>query len=604
MRWHRSLALLVIAVLVAAAATLGSPGPPEAQATNLPCIGVSPGAAVVGGVLGIGNPIGDACEAVTDPILGSAGDAVLGPLKDAASSIGKGIFNQVTSWVADGAVWLVSEVAAGMDQTTSPNLLSKGFLHQYRLMGQMAALMAALMAIFAVLEALARGELSLLWRVFLVNLPLAAIATSVAYVVVQLLLATSDGMGEAVAQTTSADTHTFFKGAIEALAAVGAKPGALEGSAIGHPGLAGGAAAAAEAQGAVQVPLFIGFIAAVVMAFAALFVWIELLMRDAAVYVVALFMPLALAAAIWPRWGSALRRTCELLIVVIFSKFVIVAVIALAASLVSRGDGSVEQVLAAAAMLLIACFAPFVLFKLVPFSEGAISAAYERQSAGGGALRTLEVASSVQMMRRAALANWAAGGAGGPGAGGGGLGGGGGKGKPRVGGGSGSPAGGGSGAGGAAAGAEGAAAGPVGVATMPAAAGVGAAKAAKGAAEGMAGSGVSEAAGSAGGEATRSEGGASRPGAAREAVGSSQSGSGAVRGSSQQGSSAPGREGRSPASGEAGGSLTAASEKTPRPGGTPEPAQPQGGEAPRAGAKPPRPGGDGASASAKAGGKP
>jgi hypothetical protein len=216
----------------------------------------------------------------------------------------------------------------------------------------------------------------------------------------------------------------------------------LEGSVIGHPGLAGGAATAAEAQGAVQVPLFIGFIAAVAMAFAALFVWIELLMRDAAVYVVALFMPLALAAAIWPRWGSALRRTCELLIVVIFSKFVIVAVIALAASLVSHGDGSVEQVLAAAAMLLIACFAPFVLFKLVPFSEGAISAAYERQSAGGGALRALEAGSSVQMMRRAAMANWAAGGAGGSGGASGGLGGGGGKGKPPIGGGSGSSGGG------------------------------------------------------------------------------------------------------------------------------------------------------------------
>jgi hypothetical protein len=604
MRWLRSAALLVIAVLVAGAAMLGEPEPPQAKATSLPCIGVSPGAAVVGGVLGIGNPIGDACEAVTDPILGTAGDAVLGPLRDAASSVGKGIFNQVTSWVADGAVWLVSEIAAGIDKTTSPNLLSKGFLHQYRLMGQMAALMAALMAIFAVLEALARGEVSLLWRVFLVNLPLAAIATSVAYVVVQLLLATSDGMGEAVARSTSADTHGFFKGAIEALAAVGAKPGALEGSVLGHHALGG--AAVAEAQGAVQVPLFIGFIAAVVMAFAALFVWIELLMRDAAVYVVALFMPLALAAAIWPRWGSALRRTCELLIVVIFSKFVIVAVIALAASLVARGDGSVEQVLAAAAMLLIACFAPFVLFKLVPFSEGAISAAFERQSAGGGALRTLEVASSVQMMRRAALANWAASGAGGSSGGGsGGLGAGGGKGKPPGGGGTGSPGGGGAGGGGggAAAGAEGAAAGPAGVAAMPAAAGAGAAKAAKGTAEKMAGSGVSEAAGTSGGSAAGSEGAASRSAGGSATGGSSQPGT-AATGSSQQGNSSGGAGGsQSPGRAETGGNPTAASEKAPRPGGSAEPTQPQGGEAPRAGAKPPRPGGEGGSASAKAGGK-
>jgi hypothetical protein len=39
----------------------------------------------------------------------------------------------------------VGEITVGIAKTTSPNLLSKGFLHQYKLMGQIAALMAALM---------------------------------------------------------------------------------------------------------------------------------------------------------------------------------------------------------------------------------------------------------------------------------------------------------------------------------------------------------------------------------------------------------------------------------------------------------------------------
>lgn len=583
MPWLRSLALLVAATLVAGAGLLADPAPPRAQATSLPCVGIAP-AGVVGDALGIGNPVGDACEAVSDPILGAAGDKILGPLKDAAGALGKGVFSQVTSWVAEGAVWLIGEIAVGINKTTSPNLLSNGFLHQYRLMGQIAALMAALMLIFVVLESLARGEPSLLWRVFLLNVPLAAIATSVAYAVVQLLLATSDGMGEAVAKTTSADAHHFFKGAIEALAALGAKPGALEGAVIGHPGPAGGAATLAEAQGAVQVPLFIGFIAAVVMAFAALFVWLELLMRDAAVYVVALFMPLALAAAIWPRWGSALRRTCELLIVVIFSKFVIVAIISLAASMVARGDGSVEQVIAAAAMLLIACFAPFVLFKLVPFAEGAISSAYQRQSAGGRAMRTPEVASSVQMMRRAAMANWAPGAGGGPGRGGAA---GDGKGKPPVGGGGGS-AGGAGGGSGAAAGAGGAAAG---AAALPTAAGASAAKAAKGGGEKLAGTGAA-------GAATASSGDA----------GASQSGSGSKAGSASgpAAQARPGIAGGSEAAGgaEGGAPPASGSGSAPRPGMAAEPTPPQGGEAPKAGGTPARPsGGDGVAGGGKAGQK-
>src|SRR5690349_1671177 len=128
MRWHRSPGLLLSGALLAVAALMASPEPPRAEATSLPCIGVSPAGAAVGGVLGIGNPVGDACDAITEPVLGAAADAALGPLKDAASSIGKGVFNQVTAWVADGAVWLVEEIAVGIDKTTSPNLLSKGFL--------------------------------------------------------------------------------------------------------------------------------------------------------------------------------------------------------------------------------------------------------------------------------------------------------------------------------------------------------------------------------------------------------------------------------------------------------------------------------------------
>ena len=132
------------------------------------------------------------------------------------------------------------------------------------------------------------------------------------------------------------------------------------------------------------MPLFVAFLAAIVGAFAAFFVWLELLMRDAAVYVVALFMPLALAASIWPRWSGTLRRTAELLVVVIGSKFVIVSIVALAAALVAGGGGGVEHVLAASALMLLACFAPFVLLRLVPFAEGAMGAAYGRRSAAGG----------------------------------------------------------------------------------------------------------------------------------------------------------------------------------------------------------------------------
>ncbi|HET8956161.1 MAG TPA: hypothetical protein VFN18_10940 [Solirubrobacterales bacterium] len=532
--------------ILAAAAPLADPDPPQAKATTLPCIGLSP-AGVVGDALNIGNPVGDACDAVTDPILGAASDAVLGPLKDAASSIGKGVFNKVTTWIADGSVWLLGEVAALAERTTSPDLLGKGFLRQYRLMTQIAALMAALMVIFAVLDALGKGEPSLIWRVLFVNVPLAAIATSAAFVVAQLLIATCDGMCVAIASSTGADAKSFFKGAITAIAAVGGTSGAAVGAAT-----AGGAGAAA---GAVAVPLFIGFLAAVVVAFAAFFVWLELLMRDAAIYVTALFMPLAIGAAIWPRWSSALRRTCELLVVLIFSKFVIVAIIALAASLMSHSEGSVQYVLAAAAMLLLACFAPFVLFKLVPFAEGAVAAATSRQSGTAGVGRSMQSANSMMSMQRMSRANWGSATArenGGQKAGG--------K-DPRPGSGTGA----GSGAAGESAAAGGAAAGAV-----PVAAAAGAAKAARSGGERLGESGEAQAI-----DGTR------RSDESRPAP--------SARPQSETPGRPAGAEHDQPRQGAEGGGH--ADPQAPRPGGgtAAEPTDGPGGEARPSGASPPRP---------------
>ena len=130
-------------------------------------------------------------------------------------------------------------------------------------------------------------------------------------------------------------------------------------------------------------------------------------MRDAAVYVVALFMPLALAASIWPRWSGALRRSGELLVVVIGSKFVIVSIISLAAGLIAESDGRVEHILAASALMLLACFSPFVLLQLVPFAEGAMARAYGRRSAAGGTSGGgAQLLSNTQMVRNMARSNW------------------------------------------------------------------------------------------------------------------------------------------------------------------------------------------------------
>lgn len=546
-------------VALVALLVLGGPAPESAQANPVCDVAGAPADAITGGVDAItggmigGNPVSDACNAVTDGVVGAA----TAPVADALKGVGNGIFNQIGAWVADGAGWLMGRVVKAIDTSTSPRLDGKGFVRQYRKMTEIAVVLAAAMLLLAVLEGLAQGSAGMLARAAFVNLPLAFIGAGVAFVVVQLLIGATDGLSHAISSSTGNDGERFFEDAIKSLSVAGGAAGQTIGNSTG-------ANPAGGAVGSVEVPLFVTFLAAVIGAFAAFFVWIELLMRDAAIYAVALFVPLSLAASIWPRWSGALRRTVELMVVVIASKFVIVAIISLAASLAAENAGQVEQILAAAALMLLASFAPVVLLRLVPFAEGAMAAAYARRSAGGGAVDGMHMVTQVQMMRNMARANWGGSGAAGTrpaGGSGGGSPGSGPGGAPRGGGGApggGSGAGAGAGAGGGAAAGSSAAAAPAAAAALP----VATAKGSKGAAERLGQTASAEA-------TTATPSRETAPGSAPSTRPARPQGESQAQGERQPQAAPAGKESKSAES--------------------PEPSPAKGGEAPGAGKQAPRP---------------
>ena len=122
-------------------------------------------------------------------------------------------------------------------------------------------------------------------------------------------------------------------------------------------------------------------------------VWVELLIRSAAIYVAVLFLPLVLASLAWPAIAHWCRRLVDTLVALILGKFVIVAVLSLAAGALAggagrrpveaveavparealqaggAGGGGFASVLGGAALLLLAAFAPWALFRLLPFIE-------------------------------------------------------------------------------------------------------------------------------------------------------------------------------------------------------------------------------------------
>jgi hypothetical protein len=120
---------------------------------------------------------------------------------------------------------------------------------------------------------------------------------------------------------------------------------------------------------------------------AALVLWVELIVRSSLVYLLVAISPLGFAATLWPAAKGMLRRTVELLLAVILSKFFIAITLAIGVAALSGAGtaapagGTGDQAAAGLGTLLIgavllglAAFAPFLVLKLIPMAEGAVIA--------------------------------------------------------------------------------------------------------------------------------------------------------------------------------------------------------------------------------------
>jgi hypothetical protein len=349
--------------------------------------------------------VGQACDAgnaVLDNTAGRAANGVEDVVGGAAQAVGGGILDLIAKAVASAAVWFLHEIAGLVGATTQVHLTditscgsSHGgaarcyqpvswFGHRYGAMWGLATLFALGLLFVVVVESVLRGAIGVLVETALLKLPLAFVFTGAAIALTGMLLQLTDRMSTAIAGNVGSDAGDFFSAVGKTLAALGAGTG---------PG----------------APVFVVLLAALVIVVGALFVWLELLMRAASIYVVVFFLPFAFAALIWPRSAGVLRRVIELLLVLIFSKFVIVAILSLASGALGNAPASaagVSQVFGGGAILLLAAFSPFALFKLVPFLEGtAVGGIAGRGAATVGAAAA--PAGPARVMRTTLASNWA-----------------------------------------------------------------------------------------------------------------------------------------------------------------------------------------------------
>ncbi|MDQ3306477.1 MAG: hypothetical protein M3535_10995 [Actinomycetota bacterium] len=334
----------------------------------------APAEAVVGPGPGAPTPaLPDPCDLPamgTAPLLGivCAVPRVAGGATDAVGDLGgvvaSGVMDSFAGWIASGAAGFLEQAGQAIFSGTEVDLFDTGeegrpwFGEHYDKMALVGVALFAPMLMLAVLQAVFSQSFALLVRA-VTNLPIAAIGTAAAVSIVGLLLAATDAASAFLASGLAGDTENFLDGIVSALL----RPDLLP-------------------NGGPTVGLFGVALMALFMAFAAFVVWLELLVREAAIYLTVLFLPIGFATYIWPSLSSWLRRLMEVVVALILSKLVIVAALALAGSALAAQEGF-PALVSGAGMLLLAAFAPFALFKLIPIASLAAISSMEGQGRRG-----------------------------------------------------------------------------------------------------------------------------------------------------------------------------------------------------------------------------
>lgn len=261
----------------------------------------------------------------------------------------------IGTWVFGGARFALHETAKVLSETTSPQLTTTWFSSAYWRVAGIAAVLTLPFLFAAAVQAMLRSDLALLARAAFGYLPLAFLGVSIAAPLVMLLLAASDEMSAIVAKAGgSGGTHFLV----------------LAGASAGLLSLLHGSP-------------FLAFLVGLFTVAGAIVLWLELLAREAAIYVVVLMLPLAFASLVWPARRKWAIRSVELLVALILSKFAIVAVLALGGAALGHGPSEgVAGMLAGFVLVTLGAFAPWVLLRLLPLAELASGAVSSLRSEG------------------------------------------------------------------------------------------------------------------------------------------------------------------------------------------------------------------------------
>src|SRR5690606_31737307 len=148
--------------------------------------------------------IGDVCDAVG----GVVGDGVGLVVGGGANAV----LGAMVSFVVDGAGWLLERLATFIDSSTRPDLQSGWFRAAYRDMALIGMLGLLPFLLLALVQALFRQDVPMMLRATFGYVPIAAVGTAGAIVVIDLLVTLTDQLSGWIGRGLGSDLSSFATG--------------------------------------------------------------------------------------------------------------------------------------------------------------------------------------------------------------------------------------------------------------------------------------------------------------------------------------------------------------------------------------------------------
>ncbi len=283
-------------------------------------------------------------------------DGVGGLIGGAAEAAGEAVLELVVQFVfgliADAVAAVTGAIVSAMDSTTAVDL-NGGFFPaltpiRQTVLGMSVTLVLALF-FASIIRSLAAGEPGAIIRSALVDVPsamlLMVLSVTVAWILIRIVdeasLAVTGDVGAAMGEFTASLVL------VEALTGAG----------------------------------LLGIIFGLLFVIGAILVWLQLMVRAALIYILIVLAPLGFATRAHPGTRQIARRTIEMGIALILSKFGVAVAFGVGATAIESSNGVVEGdgvdltgMMAGVAVMLMAAFMPWLIWKVFPLVEAATAA--------------------------------------------------------------------------------------------------------------------------------------------------------------------------------------------------------------------------------------